>query len=309
MTGIPCYQIVSSDGNARAAPVRSFRHFKNDMLPPEVRKKFNLHWRPIFQLMEACPGLDVDRDSTESFNLAMGHLKTRASYIFEKPNANPNNWELSTWCKHVQRSAILKHGTESDKDALPPETRHNRPRSTGQYKRKRRPTSIRRTAQRGRRNTTTVTNNQAAEDNDGGSFLDDMIGNFDDADEIRRRVQNELEEFNQRKEAEQQRTRMVGVADDGTTVFVAPGATRGLGASSADGGRIYGERLRSVVDGQRETGLCAVVGCQHPEMQYVHKCDTCRRWVHIICMMTKDLMVSFEGGDEDHHYCSLSCKP
>jgi len=51
-----------------------------------------------------------------------------------------------------------------------------------------------------------VTNNQVAQDNDGGSFLDDMIGNFDDADEIRRRVQNELEERNQRKEASSTQT-------------------------------------------------------------------------------------------------------
>ena len=55
--------------------------------------------------------------------------------------------KVSTWCKHVQHSEILEYGTKSDKASLPPETRYNRPRSTGQYKRKRCPTSIHKTAQ------------------------------------------------------------------------------------------------------------------------------------------------------------------
>jgi hypothetical protein len=56
-----------------------------------------------------------------------------------------------------------------------------------------------------------VTNNQVAQDNDGENFVNDMIGNFDDADEIRRgRVQNELEEYNRQKEAAPQQTRLVG---------------------------------------------------------------------------------------------------
>jgi hypothetical protein len=76
-------------------------------------------------------------------------------------------------------------------------------------------------------------------------------------------VQDELEP--------QEQMRLVDIDDDGTsTVFVvAPGATRGLGASSADGGQVCGKQLRNIACGQREVGLCRVVGCQYPEMQSV----------------------------------------
>jgi hypothetical protein len=55
-----------------------------------------------------------------------------------------------------------------------------------------------------------VTNYQVAQDNDGGYFVNEMIGNFDDADEMRRGVQNELAEYNWQKEAAPQQTRLVG---------------------------------------------------------------------------------------------------
>jgi hypothetical protein len=90
-----------------------------------------------------------------------------------------------------------------------------------------------------------------------------MIGNFDAADGIRRRMQNELEESHQRKEARQQQMRLVGIDKDDTTVSVALGATRALDASSADGGWIYKEGVRDTVHGKRERGVCPVVGYQY----------------------------------------------
>jgi hypothetical protein len=56
--GIPCYQITANE-TGQLARIRPFRHFKKDMLPEHIRQSFNLHWRPIFEVMEAyCPGLD-----------------------------------------------------------------------------------------------------------------------------------------------------------------------------------------------------------------------------------------------------------
>jgi hypothetical protein len=98
----------------RAVPIRPFPDFKNDMLPKHIQRDFNVHWRPIFNLMDACPGLH--RDDPNSFDRGMEYLKTRVQYVFEKSKANPTQWELSTWSKHVRHSSIVKHGTESDKD-------------------------------------------------------------------------------------------------------------------------------------------------------------------------------------------------
>jgi hypothetical protein len=78
----------------RAVPIRPFCDFKNDMLPKHIQRDFNLHWRPIFNLMDACPGLH--RDDPNSFNRGMEYLKTRVQYVFEKSKANPTQWELST---------------------------------------------------------------------------------------------------------------------------------------------------------------------------------------------------------------------
>jgi hypothetical protein len=36
------------------------------MLPGHIHQSFNLHWKPIFEVMEACSGLDLaDEDSFE----------------------------------------------------------------------------------------------------------------------------------------------------------------------------------------------------------------------------------------------------
>jgi hypothetical protein len=56
-----------------------------------------------------------------------------------------------------------------------------------------------------------------------------------------------------------------------------------------------------------QKGYCAVSDCANPEMELRHKCATCQRYVHVICMMQKNLLLSEEGGS-DHHYCSLRCK-
>jgi hypothetical protein len=121
--GIPCYQIKNADdGTAQAAPIRPFRAFKSKMLPKQIERDFNLHWRPIFEMMDACPGmLPLDNSTNnldDSFDPGLEYLKTRVAYVFQKRKANPIKWELSTWSKHVCRSSITKYGTESDKAAF-----------------------------------------------------------------------------------------------------------------------------------------------------------------------------------------------
>jgi hypothetical protein len=72
-------------------------------------------------------------------------LKSRAESVFNKRKAKPMQWELSTWSKHVRRSSIENNRTKSNKAALPTGTsRYNKPRKTGTFKRKRKPSDHRR---------------------------------------------------------------------------------------------------------------------------------------------------------------------
>jgi hypothetical protein len=112
---VPCYQITAN-ATGQLAPIRPFRHFKNDMLPKHIRQSFNLHWRPIFEVMEACPGLDLADE--DLFERGIAFLKSRVEHVFNKRRAKPMQWELSTWSKHVQRSSIEKNGTESEKSCF-----------------------------------------------------------------------------------------------------------------------------------------------------------------------------------------------
>jgi hypothetical protein len=131
--GLPSNETVGADGIQVQAPVRPFRILKADMLPLEARKKFQLHWKPIFSLMEGAPGLDMSSDMDTqaislSFSVGKEYLKTRVSYVFANERSTPDQWGISTWSKKVARSSILKHGSTSDKDHLPEASRYNQPR-------------------------------------------------------------------------------------------------------------------------------------------------------------------------------------
>jgi hypothetical protein len=153
--GLPSNETVGTDGIRLQAPVRPFRILKPTMLPPDVRAKFQLHWKPIFSLMEGAPDLEIlPGNSTESialsFSVGKQHLKATVSYAFESERATPDQWEISTWSKKVARSSILKHGTVSDVANLPVATRHNQPRQLRQP-RHRPLTDLRRTRRRNER--------------------------------------------------------------------------------------------------------------------------------------------------------------
>jgi hypothetical protein len=131
--GLPSNETVGANDIRLQAPVHPFRILQAKMLPPEIRKKFQLHWKPIFSLMEGAPDLEIlpamDTDSISlSFSVGKQHLKARVSYAFDSERATPDQWEISTWSKKVARSSILKHGNVSDIANLPAATRHNQPR-------------------------------------------------------------------------------------------------------------------------------------------------------------------------------------
>jgi hypothetical protein len=93
--------------------------------------------------MEACPRFDLADE--DLFERVIAFLKSRVEYVFNKRRAKPMQWELSMWSKHVRRSSIEKNGTESDKAALPTGTScYKKPRKTGTFKRKRKPSDHRR---------------------------------------------------------------------------------------------------------------------------------------------------------------------
>ena len=64
----------------------------------------------------------------ESYKMAKQHLKTRVSYIFDNNKWQPDNWLIGTWSLRVQRSSIMKNGTEDDINKLGDETKYNKKR-------------------------------------------------------------------------------------------------------------------------------------------------------------------------------------
>jgi hypothetical protein len=132
--GLPSNETVGVNDILVQAPVLPFRNLKPTMLPLDARKKVQLHWKPIFSLMESVPAdlailpvMDTDSISL-SFSVGKQYLKARVSYVFESIGATPDRWGISTWSKKVARSSILKHGNVSDKANIPVATHHNQPR-------------------------------------------------------------------------------------------------------------------------------------------------------------------------------------
>jgi hypothetical protein len=133
LCGLPSNETIGANDIRVQAPVRPFRILKPAMLPRDARNKFQLHWKPIFSLMEGAPDLEIspamDTDSISlSFSVGKQYLRARVSYAFESERATPDKWGISTWSKKVARSSILKNGNDSDKAHLPVANRYNRPR-------------------------------------------------------------------------------------------------------------------------------------------------------------------------------------
>jgi hypothetical protein len=74
-------------------------------------------------------------------------------------------------------------------------------------------------------------------------------------------VNNDIDEFCRNQEAAQQELRFTHVDEDGNPVMMVQNANRGFGASSRDPN--YRDNVRSLIQGGREKGYCAVAICEH----------------------------------------------
>jgi len=52
LQGLPSNQIVGTDGKVQAAPIWPFWKFNPELLPKKVQSMYELHWKPIFKMME-----------------------------------------------------------------------------------------------------------------------------------------------------------------------------------------------------------------------------------------------------------------
>jgi hypothetical protein len=316
LSGLPGYETVDSHGNQLHAPIRPIRKLKLDMLPPKLKKNFQLYWRPIFSMMEQAPGIEIRETGIDaqylqaSFATGKEYLKTRVSYVFENQRQQHDGWEISTWSRKVARSSIMKHGTDQDKANLPTEESYrNRPR---QQRGRNKPTSDRRRVRR-RVNNANV------------SLVHDEFAQAFPSPEItpyrQRREQEIEEEMNQeneerRAEMEEERRRHGdAVAMDGSRLYVSvqrPGEMqRNFGDTSEQGRQQYGQSIaltqqQRKVQAARVAGHCSIVGCSNPMLHHDHPCKTCKAGVHNLCAQEFGL----KGGDNDSSifYCSLSCK-
>jgi hypothetical protein len=235
--GMPGNETVDSDGNRQQAPIRPFRKLKLDMLPKDVKQKLQLHWRPIFSIMEQAPSQRVDPSVTSVDNNLLRalydngreYLKTRVSYVFENPKLKPMQWRVSTWSKKVARSSILKNGTEQDKANLPPEQSHrNKPRQQhGRTKPQADRRKVRRRVNHASGRAASAQANIDDDDNDEGQ-LPDLRDSLTPAAiargrEIEEQVAAETAAIIQEEQNEARRIRRIGIpAGDGTTLHVGP---------------------------------------------------------------------------------------
>ena len=129
MAGQPVYQVnKQSEGvpdSVQLAPVRPYRLLGRKSLPRYVHQVFSLSWEPIFHIIQAAPLNNFDMDVKETFKIALGYLKARVKYVFSSPKMKPETWCVTYWSVRVQKSSIMKRGTEPDKARLPKPTRKN----------------------------------------------------------------------------------------------------------------------------------------------------------------------------------------
>ena len=111
-----------------------FRQLTGIDFTAENRTILHNEWRPIFLKMMETPDLVIpeqvsEQFISESFERATQHLKDNFSYIFAKPRDILADYKLGTWSKKIKRSEVMKHGTEEDKQKLPPPKAGNKKRT------------------------------------------------------------------------------------------------------------------------------------------------------------------------------------
>ena len=117
--------------------MKPFREITFQRLPTgSLKNKFKTSWVPFFKFVHSAIQLPPDRSPVDEQFILQCHsrviafLKERVSYVFEtsetsRKGKNPIALSLSTWSNRVSRSAIMRHGNESDKALLSQPTPRN----------------------------------------------------------------------------------------------------------------------------------------------------------------------------------------
>ncbi|KAK1746052.1 hypothetical protein QTG54_002659 [Skeletonema marinoi] len=127
---------VYIDESGTTWKLKPFRHLNGMDLKPQIRAAYHNEWQQIFKRMEDAPGVKPIPDSIteeyikESYDCATQFLKDNYSYIFTKPDDRVASYAVGTWSKKIKYSEVLKHGTEEDKQKLPPPTANNNKRKS-----------------------------------------------------------------------------------------------------------------------------------------------------------------------------------
>lgn len=116
------------DSTGAITPVKPFRKLK--WVPRKEYLILQTSWRPIFELMEKAPGIQLPAYGSgipaaiidQSFDIGFAHVRNQVEYLWIHPefqSRNKSRWSTATWSKHVKRSSVLRYGTESDVSNLP----------------------------------------------------------------------------------------------------------------------------------------------------------------------------------------------
>jgi hypothetical protein len=107
---------------------------------------------------------------------------------------------------------------------------------------------------------------ETEEEECGRNVLDDMINKLG----MRKEVEKDIRDHRRKREFAQRLANFSHADEDGNPVMMTKNATRGFVASSRDANNR--ENVRLLVGEGHEKGFCAVLKCDHPEMELLHKC-------------------------------------
>ena len=105
------------------APVKPFRLLK--WVPRNVYLILQHSWRPIFDLMENAPEMNIPANWSDitpevlnsTYTKGIEYVQQQVGYIWnheEFSKKDISKWSTATWSKYVKRSSVLKHGTPED---------------------------------------------------------------------------------------------------------------------------------------------------------------------------------------------------
>ena len=324
-------QTTSRDCNTY---IRPFRRLTRGGLPGKVlQNKLRIQWAPIFRYLEDGVSAALPRDTANMtvqeigvyYDKCVEFLRERVSYCFAREKGGALAWSTATWANKIQRSSVLKYGTDADKSFLKVATKRNNPHRGATRKRKRAllefpkyPERQKRRQEQGRREVqlpnderTQARPPRVAPADETDEFARAFSGI--EVDEATRAPSKEvLDEV--REELRVARTAERNMAVRNATLFINPLDSRrqlhrNYGDNSAISRQRYGEQtLAAAIDG-RGTGhrLCAIVGCTRNDLTPTHSCyrNGCNKLLHNLCAQANNLS---SNGNELNMYCSTACK-